>query len=166
MRLLLNRSNAVIRVARPTDAERLTAIALASKAHWGYSADFMAACRAELTVTANDVHRLTISVLETDRPVGFSAIEWLGGGRAELDALFVEPEHIGLGYGRLLMNHAAATAKARKVHTLIIQADPNAAAFYEAVGARRTGERPSASIPGRLLPLFELNVEEVTAGRV
>jgi hypothetical protein len=47
---------------------------------------------------------------------------------------------------------------ARGFRVLEIQGDPNAARFYERVGARRIGERESASVPGRMLPLFELAV--------
>jgi hypothetical protein len=36
----------------------------------------------------------------------------------------------------------------------VIQGDPNAAEFYQRCGARKIGERPSASIPGRVLPLY------------
>ena len=41
---------------------------------------------------------------------------------------------------------------------IIIQADPNAARFYESVGAEVCGERESASIPGRMLPLYQLHL--------
>ena len=40
-----------IRSARPEEAETLSALALRSKAYWGYPADFMEACREELTLT-------------------------------------------------------------------------------------------------------------------
>jgi GNAT superfamily N-acetyltransferase len=149
----------VIRDARAEDVARLTEIAIAAKAHWGYSAAFMAACRAELTVSVADLAALSVAVLETDRPIGFYALEWRSDGTAELDALFVEPAFIGQGFGRLLISAAAAAARARGVETLVIQADPNAAAFYEAIGARRVGERESASIPGRQLPLYEWTID-------
>ncbi|HEX3066334.1 MAG TPA: hypothetical protein VHQ39_12675, partial [Dongiaceae bacterium] len=41
-----------IRRARPADAGRLTEIAMAAKASWGYPASFMARCRAALAVDA------------------------------------------------------------------------------------------------------------------
>lgn len=37
------------RAARPSEAGLLSELALQSKAHWGYSAEFIAACRAELS---------------------------------------------------------------------------------------------------------------------
>ena len=42
--------------------------------------------------------------------------------------------------------------------TLRVEADPFAAEFYEHVGARRIGEAPSASIAGRVLPLYAIDV--------
>ncbi len=75
--------------------------------------------------------------------------------------MFVEPDHIGHGFGRELMRHAIARAgEAEHVERLVIQADPNAARFYESAGAVRIGERASDSIGGRMLPLYEIRLHE------
>jgi hypothetical protein len=42
----------MIRAAHGGELEALSALAMRSKAHWGYSAAFMQACRDELTVSA------------------------------------------------------------------------------------------------------------------
>jgi GNAT superfamily N-acetyltransferase len=150
----------MIRAARPTETEALGALAFRSKAHWGYSAAFMAACRAELSVSADDLDRCPTWVLvEGGMPVGFYSLEPLGEGRVELAHLFVEPTAIGRGHGRRLMEHARAEARRRGWVTLLIQGDPHAAGFYEACGAVCVGSSPSASIPGRSLPLFELALD-------
>ena len=47
----------------------------------------------------------------------------------------------------------------RDAGRLTILADPNAAAFYERAGAVRIGEAPSDSVPGRLLPLYEVRLD-------
>ena len=39
-----------------------------------------------------------------------------------------------------------------------IQADPGAVGFYERMGAERTGQAPSASIPGRVLPVLAFSL--------
>ena len=44
---------------------------------------------------------------------------------------------------------------------MIIQGDPNAKNFYLKVGAKLIGERESASIPGRYLPVFIINLTEI-----
>ena len=69
--------------------------------------------------------------------------------------MFVEPEAIGTGAGRALFVEIAGMARALGGKMLSIQADPNAEAFYVRLGARRTGEAPSDSVPGRMLPMLE-----------
>jgi GNAT superfamily N-acetyltransferase len=86
-------------------------------------------------------------------------LERRGKGEAELEALFVEPDAIGRGYGKKLMQHARKTALAMGCNTVIIQGDPHAEPFYASIGARRIGTRPSASIAGRELPLFRLDLK-------
>lgn len=39
-----------IRPARPDEVAEMSRLALRSKAHWGYSKEFLVACKAELTV--------------------------------------------------------------------------------------------------------------------
>jgi len=148
-----------IRRARTSEADTLSALAFRSKAHWGYSAEFMAACRAELTVQAGDIGAGRVVVAESDGALlGFYCLAEPREGRAELDALFVEPAAIGRGVGRALLNEAVAQARARGARIVEIQADPNAEAFYVHAGARRVGVRESGSLPGRLLPVLEMSV--------
>jgi N-acetylglutamate synthase-like GNAT family acetyltransferase len=149
----------VIRRARPEEAARLSEIALRAKASWGYSAEFMRSCRAELTVSADDVVAGTVFAVERDgRVVGFYALERISDAAIELEHLFVEPEAMGAGVGRALLEHARAHAAERGFRTLVIQSDPNAEGFYRALGAERVGARESASVPARLLPLLELGL--------
>ena len=63
---------------------------------------------------------------------------------------------IGSGVGAALMTHATAEAKRHGATTLRIESDPNAEAFYLRMGAKRVGEVPSGTEPGRLLPLLQL----------
>ena len=149
----------VIRDAVAGDLPQLAELALRSKAHWGYEASLLASMREELSWDTDDLARLCIRVGHVDEDrVGFHAVEDLGDGRAELEALFVSPEHIGTGIGRRLMIDARRQAQELGCGVLVIQSDPHAERFYLRAGARRVGERPSASIPGRTLPLLELDV--------
>jgi hypothetical protein len=43
---------------------------------------------------------------------------------------------------------------------MIIEADPDAASFYERMGARYAGFAPSQSIPGRMLPRMQMELEK------
>lgn len=135
----------------------MTAVALASKAHWGYDAAFMAACQAELAVAPEQIASRPAFCLWYGRQiVGFAMLAPGEGDEVELDALFLAPSHIGMGLGRRLFEHARSAAAALGFRTMVIQADPHAAAFYERMGAARMGTRPSGSIPGRVLPLFQI----------
>ena len=151
----------LIRPARTNEAEELSALAFSSKAYWGYASQFMEACRSELTVPAANLDDPRFHYAVAERCVGivgYYALERLSESEWELEALFVEPAHIGSGIGRALIEHAKATAAGLGATRLIIQGDPNAAHFYTAAGAVRVGERESASIPGRKLPLFAIRL--------
>jgi GNAT superfamily N-acetyltransferase len=145
-----------LRPARLEECAALSALALRSKASWGYSSDFLEHCAAELTLSPELIPHTF--VIETVAGVhGFYALSQLDARRAELELLFVEPSALRHGYGRRLLAHAQRHAReVLGARTLVIQGDPNAAAFYRAAGAVRVGELPSASITGRVLPLYEL----------
>lgn len=149
-----------IRAAEPAETELLSGLAFRAKAYWGYSDEFMQACVDELTYTPEQVAAGGFEVLEDEGEIrGFYALTKISPSAAELDALFVAPEHIGRGYGHALMARALAAAREMPhIERLVIQADPNAAPFYERCGARLIGERPSDSIPGRMLPLYEIDI--------
>lgn len=156
-----------LRPARPEDARFLSALAFRSKGHWGYTPEFMEACRAELSVAEADFadpcrHYV---VAESDRTiVGYYALERLSPEECELDALFLEPDWIGHGIGRGLMEHAKAHARSWGSRSMLIQGDPNASAFYLAAGGIQIGERASDSIPGRYLPEFRILLDDRIVG--
>ena len=148
------------RPATAGDASALSRLAFRSKAHWGYDIEFMRRCKAELTYSPERIGRpdAHFHVCELDgRIVAFYALQALGNGRGELEALFVVPDLIGSGVGRFLVEKARKQAAALGIGTIVIQGDPNAEAFYLSVGAVAAGYRESASIPGRFLPLFHLD---------
>jgi GNAT superfamily N-acetyltransferase len=142
-----------IRDATPGDCTAVSALAFASKAYWGYDEVFMEACRAELTVTPADLERGRVRVASEDEIVGFHGVI-----DAELEWLFVAPHAIGRGLGAALFTDALEIARAAGRDVLRIAADPNAAGFYARMGARLVGETPSASIPGRMMPVYTIGL--------
>ncbi|WP_406198688.1 GNAT family N-acetyltransferase [Kitasatospora sp. NBC_01560] len=147
-----------IRPARPDEAEPLSSLALRSKGHWGYDEAFLAACREELTLDAAGIERGRTAVAEDgDRVLGFVTLVGVPP-QGELGMLFVEPDAIGRGVGRLLVEDLRGRAAALGFRRLTIDADPNAEPFYLAMGAKRIGSAPSESIPGRELPLLALDI--------
>jgi GNAT superfamily N-acetyltransferase len=153
------REACTIRPAAPAEGAVLSGLAMRSKAHWGYPAELMEACRAELTYSPEQIGRSEIpfAVAESQGAViGFYALERRSESECELEALFVERGWIGRGIGRALLDHAKRVAAERGGTSLIIQGDPNADAFYRAAGGLPTGTRESGSIPGRVLPTYAI----------
>ncbi|MFF2197928.1 GNAT family N-acetyltransferase [Streptomyces sp. NPDC058157] len=129
------------RPARPGEAAALTALVGRSKAHWGYGAEFLAACAPELRIGEEELALRRIVVAENGRGelLGVASLEDLEGGEgsraARLGLLFVEPSAIGRGVGRLLYRDAVRRAAGLGLRRLLIDADPHAAGFYRAMGA-------------------------------
>jgi len=147
-----------IRPARPDEAAALSALALRSKAHWGYTPEQLAVFRAELTLAPEAIVPGRTHVAEAEgRVAGFYSLAAREGGSVELEHVFVEPGRLGRGVGRALFAHACEVARAAGFTVLEIQSDPNAAGFYRRLGARLVGEIPS-SIPGRTIPFFSLRL--------
>ena len=90
--------------------------------------------------------------------VGFHALLQLTADTVELEALFVEPQYIGSGFGRILIEHAKDHARQLGASSLVIQGDPHAENFYVAAGAVHSGSRESSSIAGRQLAVFTINL--------
>jgi GNAT superfamily N-acetyltransferase len=147
-----------LRPGRPAEAAVLTGLALRSKAHWGYDEAFLEACRDELTLQPRDLTGGRSLVAEEDgRVLGFTTVSGEPPGGA-LAMMFVEPDTMGRGVGRLLFERTMDRARGLGFARLTIDADPHAEAFYTAMGAVPIGATPSGSIPGRVLPLLEITL--------
>ena len=144
-----------VRPARRGEAASLTAICLRSKAHWGYDAEFMRLSTPAITVAEADIEagHVLVGCDASGRAVGLVRVE-PDGEAAELGLMFVDPPAIGSGTGRILFEAAVVLARRLGAKRMVILADPNAAAFYERMGARFLRNEPSDAIPGRTLPLY------------
>ncbi len=143
-------------------APTLVALAVRSKASWGYDRAFMAAFERSMQGMALDRPAgQTASILfvaeDAGAVVGFAAVED-EGERAWLEDLWVEPDRFGQGVGRALWLAAVEATRAMGRPTLELEADPNAVGFYERLGARVVGQRPSTLVEGRMLPLMRLEI--------
>ncbi len=148
-----------IRQAKTGEAALLTELALRSKGHWNYDAEFLEDCRVDLTITPGYVASHPVFVVEErESLVGFYSLEKQADFDVELMHLFVEPSAIGGGHGKRLWQHAVETASQLGFRELVIGSDPHAEAFYKAMGARRVGEVASIVRPGRLLPLLRFTL--------
>jgi N-acetylglutamate synthase-like GNAT family acetyltransferase len=121
---------------------------------WAYSLEELAVYRTELTIAPEDVvPRRTHVIEERSQIVGFYTLRAREPGAAELEHIFIEPDYLGQGFGRILFHHACEVARDAGFRRLVIQNDPNSSGFFHAVGAQLERHIPS-SIPGGTIPYF------------
>jgi GNAT superfamily N-acetyltransferase len=150
-----------IRRALSGDSERLTQIASAAKAHWGYPETWLAAWKPMLRITPEYTEGQLVYVGAVGPElVGFYALE-PRDDRWSLEHFWVDPRWHGRGVGRHMYVHAVDQVRTIRPGVLVIEADPYAAAFYARMGARQTGTVPAPfeGDPDRILPVFEVEVE-------
>ncbi|MEL6781984.1 MAG: GNAT family N-acetyltransferase [Pseudomonadota bacterium] len=146
----------LIRPPRLMELRDLGELCLRSKAVHGYSAAMLSAMHTELLISGEELARDSLAVAEcAGTAIGVVQVTVDEEG-CHLEKLFIEPQWIGHGVGARLLDWAMAEARARGAEEMLIDADPGAAAFYESRGAKRVGEVPSGSIPGRCLPRLVL----------
>jgi len=149
-----------IRKAQPAESDALSAIAYASKAHWGYTPAVLDSWRADLTVSADSIARHPTFACEVRGELsGFYQLI-LGEGECILEHLWVHPSFMGKGFGRSLLAHAVEHAARCGARQMMIDADPNAEPFYLACGAVRCGviAAPIQGEPERIRPQLRISV--------
>ncbi|KQT18002.1 hypothetical protein ASG31_04495 [Chryseobacterium sp. Leaf404] len=136
----------------------LTEITKKSKAYWGYSNEQMEEWSDLLTIKEeyiknNEIYKLLID----NSTVAYYSFFSINENTVKLDNLFVLPDEIGKGYGKLLMNDFIFIVKKNKTKRIILDADPNAQKFYESFGFSNIGQ-VETSIKDRFLPIMELKI--------
>ncbi len=148
-----------IRRVNPIEAGALTKIALRAKRHWGYPEHWIELWKPELTFddTYFEINESWAAELD-GRPVAFYTlldkddVAWL-------ENLWVMPEFMGRGIGKDLFLNALELARLRGHEMFRLEADPNAAGFYEKMGMHKVAER-HYELDGqpRILPLMEIKL--------
>ncbi len=147
-----------IREASTEEAAALTQIAHDAKRYWGYPEHWIQHWQADLTISPDFITNHDVYVAEKeDRLLGFYALLFREN-KAELDHLWVAPEHIGTGVGKELFIHAMERVASQNVSGVEISSDPKAEGFYLKMGAVRVGEVDS-EMDGqpRLLPRLKVD---------
>ena len=141
-----------IRQAGAGEASALSAVALRSKAHWGYDAEFMADCADELTWGETDIASGTFWVVQDEggARLGFCELclvqRYGRGGSALCRPGCHGPRQWPCAYGARPKSWQANTRPAQSV----LMPTPHAVGFYQRMGAEVVGKAPSGSIPGRV----------------
>lgn len=135
--------------ATAADLPVLNAIAMASKAHWGYPDEWLELWRDDLTLSEKDLAQFDVyKLLHKAKLIGWCAI--IDGEMYEVEHLWLLPVWIGKGLGRVLLE-AALQRSVLENKDIVLVADPNSQAFYEALGFEVIGQVKSQ--PGdRWLP--------------
>jgi GNAT superfamily N-acetyltransferase len=150
-----------IRRAVENEAADLTALAIASKAHWPYTTAQIEAWKNDLTISPEMIAFFPAYVAEVEsRVAGFFVLipatpHWL------LEHFWVSPSFMGRGIGRALLSHAIKLTADAGVNALSIDADPYAENFYLAFGAQHVGTIPAPieGEPDRVRPQFIITAQ-------
>ena len=130
----------MIRPASVDEASVLTTIAHDAKRHWGYPEHWIKHWESDLTISSDFIRGNHVYVAEEDGEIqGFYALS-VTDNKAELEHMWVTPARIGTGVGKELFLDAMDRSTAMNIKRVDLTADPNAAGFYERMGATRTGE--------------------------
>jgi ribosomal protein S18 acetylase RimI-like enzyme len=150
----------LIRPARAEDAPRLSGLAFAAKASWGYPSEWLEQWRTDLTFTPEylDAHRAWVAERE-GAMLGVCVLA-LRGADASIEHLWIAPDQQRQGVGRALVEVALEIAAQSDAQRVEVESDPFAEPFYAGLGARRIGALP-APMPGapeRILPVLEFTI--------
>jgi len=142
------------------DSEILTAITKKSKAYWGFSEDVLKEWEHLLTITKgyigkNEVYKL----VQNDQIIGYYSYFSTDENTIKLDNIFILPDFIGKGFGKILMNDFLKNIKQLGINRVTLDAEPNAEKFYKTFGFETIGQLES-SIKDRYLPIMELQIEK------
>ncbi|MFA6152376.1 MAG: GNAT family N-acetyltransferase [Chitinophagaceae bacterium] len=150
--------NVEIKKANIEDSAVLTSITKRSKAYWGYSDAQIENWSEALTITksyieANDVYKLSDGGLI----IAYYSFITLEANEVKMDNLFVLPDYIGRGYGKLLMLDFLNRIKKTATKKIILDSEPNAERFYENFGFIKVGQIET-TIKERYMPIMELKI--------
>ena len=145
-----------LRAATPAEREALEALQRRSSMHQPMYREQLEAHPDAIELPGEQIDAGHVRVAERDGAViGFLALLERVDDECELDGLFVEPEQMRGGVGRRLVKEAVRMASERGAERIVVVANPQAIAFYEAVGFSVVGEWQTRFGPA---PRMTLNV--------
>lgn len=150
----------IIKKAIPNDHKLLTEITKKSKAYWGYSQEQIENWSQFLTVSKEYIETKSVyNLIVDDKIIGYYSFFHESENTIKLDNLFILPDFIGKGFGKIVMNDFLVRIKNSNVQKVILNSEPNAEEFYLKFGFVKVGEIET-SIKDRYLPIMELNLHQ------
>ena len=143
------------RKAVKRDLPVLNRISVNSKKHWNYPEEWIERWMKDLTMTSSDLVSHETLVMEFEkRVIGFCSTKDQID-HYEVIHLWVLPEFIGKGYGKILLKETL-TSFVLQDKPIWVLADPNAESFYKKQGFM-TFEKVESYPQGRFLPMMKMN---------
>jgi ribosomal protein S18 acetylase RimI-like enzyme len=147
-----------LRFAKPDEREALESLQRRSSTHDPMYREQLSAHPDAIELPASQIAAGLVRVAERDGAIaGFSVLLEREGDACELDGLFTEPALMRSGVGRALVKDAARIARGRGARRIEVVANPQAVAFYEAVGFVANGQAQTRFGPA---PRMSLDLEE------
>ena len=129
------------------DQAALNDILLKSKAHWGYSHDFLSKYMSNYGISESTYKNALLT--------GDYIVSQNKENQVELDHFFIDPAHIRKGLGLRMRHDLLENLSTCKVSHFIIWSDPNSLGFYEKLGCVIKSYRDSPLAKNRRLPVLE-----------
>ena len=145
-----------VRQANAPDLHRLTAIAHAAKASWGYAPEMMAKMTDALTATEKTLATEIVRVAQSEKGIaGWISYMPVNDKTVSVEGLWIDPNFMGKAVGRLLWDSMEQDAVSNGFAEIEVLSDPNAYGFYEKMGCIYSRDEPSDVFGSdRLLPLL------------
>jgi GNAT superfamily N-acetyltransferase len=132
----------------------INALIARSKAYWDWPPGYLAAALPLMEITPSYLRdNLCFEIFDADALVGFVSLVQKPDRRI-LDNLWIDPSHIGRGFGRFACEHIFDLARQKAWTDLTTLPDPPAEEFYRRMGFEDTGERTPSRVPGG--PVFSV----------
>jgi GNAT superfamily N-acetyltransferase len=138
-----------VRAAVPSELDALLDLQRRSSLVWEEYREQLLAHPEVIEVPAGALAAGQVRVAVRDGElVGFATVLPVSAAVGELDGLFIAPELMRGGLGRLLVEDAVSTARDQGMVRLEVTANPRALGFYEKVGFVTVGEVRTQFGPG------------------
>lgn len=133
----------------------INALIVRSKSHWNWPAGYLDQAISLLLITPAYLRAHLCFEISSgqDETVAFFAVD-TSGEQAELDHLWVTPDLIRTGLGRMACNCVFELARDKRWPEIRVLPDPMAEAFYLRMGFHDTGRRVPSRVPGG--PVFSV----------